>query len=72
MIRGSYFQVFLWKTGLRIGRMSWIGGIMMVYHGTSFSKSLLTDSFLRVTRDSVTPRPERVYGTGNRRGTHEH
>ena len=20
----------------------------------------------------VTPRPERVYGTGNRRGTHEH
>ena len=30
--------------------MSWIGGILMVCHGTSFSKSLLTNYFLRVTR----------------------
>ena len=29
--------------------------------------------FLRdLTNDGVTPRPERVYGTGNRKSTHEH
>ena len=44
------FSSFVMEDRAKDCGMPWIGGILMVYHGTNFNKNLLTYSFLKVTR----------------------